>query len=122
MGLDKIFSEISSMLINYDSGDMLLLSDLSDKLEELKLFFLENSEITSFIDTFKVCSLKEMKMGGMPHLIPCLSDAIDLLQSFSQTSDEQSQQELLKKIADFPCRNKKLSQMEIGRASCRERV
>lgn len=111
MGLDKIFSEISSMLINYDSGDMLLLSDLSDKLEELKLFFLENSEITSFIDTFKVCSLKEMKMGGMPHLIPCLSDAIDLLQSFSQTSDEQSQQELLKKIADFPCRNKKLNEM-----------
>lgn len=104
MNIDEIFSKATTSLLQYESGDFLLLSDLSDTIRDLKDYFLDIPEILSFIDSILFCITKEMKQAGDPYIPGCITERLDFIQQFYSSYDDETKKEILKKITQFTCK------------------
>ena len=76
------FIKITNLMLEYETGDFLMLSDLSDLIAPLKDAFLETNEPYRLIEWLLEKISAEMKKAGCPDFQRHVSDAIDLLQSY----------------------------------------
>lgn len=103
---EEHFNTVSAYLLEYETGDFLLLSDLSDSLTGIKDFFLETPEVCSLIEKLQNCIVSEMKKGGCPSFVEYVSSGVDLLQRFSSATDDETCAEIIQAITDFKCLRK----------------
>lgn len=104
MTMEEQFSVISGFLMNYETGDFILLSDLSDAFVDLKDHFLDCDEALKLLDTLRNCVTEEMKKSGLKGFKEGLSAAVDLLQNLANAFDEESRADAIKAIKAFACR------------------
>ena len=103
MDRDALFSEIGRCLMNYETGDFLLLSDLSDLIVALKDHFLESETGTYLVDWIQRCIHSEMKQASDTHIVECISKRIDLLQMLSAATTPDEIQQIEKRIYASSC-------------------
>lgn len=103
MDRDALFSEIGRCLMNYETGDFLLLSDLSDLIVALKDHFLESETGSYLVDWIQRCIHSEMKQASDTHIVECISKRIDLLQMLSAASTPDEIQQIEKRIYASSC-------------------
>ena len=89
--------------MEYETGDFLLLSDLSDSLTGLKDFFLETEVACTLIDKLRKAITEEMKQSGRPLFVEFVSAGVDLLQRLVLSSDDESRTEVLLAIQKYSC-------------------
>ncbi|GAB1433422.1 hypothetical protein MASR2M29_20480 [Spirochaetota bacterium] len=106
MTKEEQFSVITGLLLNYETGDFLLLSDLSDVLVNLKDFFLDIEAACLLIDKLLNCITAEMKKAGIPGFAEGISAAVDLLQGLAFAIDETARADAIDAINAYACRIK----------------
>jgi len=87
MTRDEQFSAITALVLRYETGDFLLLSDLSDAISALKDFFLEDNVSCAVIESINRCVAEEMKQSGNIPFTEIVSSGIDLLQRYADAPD-----------------------------------
>jgi two-component system, chemotaxis family, sensor kinase CheA len=97
------FEQISTLLMNYETGDFLLLSDLSDALTALKDHFLDEDKACELIERLTKFVAGEMKRSGNAGFVQVLSDGVDFLQKLVPDLDCAQRKALLERIASFFC-------------------
>ncbi len=95
------FIKITNLMLEYETGDFLMLSDLSDLIAPLKDAFLETNEPYRLIEWLLEKISAEMKKAGCPDFQRHVSDAIDLLQSYLAAEDDGQRAGLNERIAAF---------------------
>lgn len=103
MDRESLFSEIGRCLMNYETGDFLLLSDLSDALVALKDHFLESETGLYLVDWIQRCIHTEMKQSGDSHIVECISKRVDLLQMLAAASTPDETQKIEERIRSSSC-------------------
>lgn len=104
MTCQERFGFITKLLLNYETGDVLLLSDLSDALFELKDFFLDIPSAISLIEKLRKCVANEMKQSGGKFFTESISEAVDIMQRFAESPDETTKNELIQAMSSFSCK------------------
>ncbi|HPO03245.1 MAG TPA: hypothetical protein PL077_07875, partial [Treponemataceae bacterium] len=112
MARDDHFSAITSLLLKYETGDFLLLSDLSDALSALKDFFLEVPAACKLIENLKNCVTGETKNSGTDGFTESLSAGIDLLQGYALAQDDATRAEAELAMGAFSCKSKSCPSVE----------
>ncbi|MBN1617010.1 MAG: chemotaxis protein CheA, partial [Spirochaetales bacterium] len=112
MNRDEQFSTVTSLLLKYETGDFLLLSDVSDALFGLKDYFLEEEAPCTLIEKLRKCVTEEMKQSGNESFVEVLSLGIDLLQRYTQARDEVTKNEMSAAMDAFSCGAEKEAQQK----------
>lgn len=81
MTRNEYFSQVTKHILEYDTGDFLLLSDLFDAVGLLKDLYLEEEVACSLIESLSALIHDEMRSAGQPEFLSRLSEGVDLLQS-----------------------------------------
>ncbi len=102
MAIEELFLTAGRLLMNYETGDFLLLSELSDLLSDLKDHFLHDDDALHLIERAKLCVTSEMKKAGIPNFAEEISRGIDFLQSLYTASPEE-RIDILKLIEKHSC-------------------
>ena len=97
------FGQLTKLLLNYETGDFLLLSDVSDSLTALKDYFLDVDEACALIERLVASVSAEMKLSGNEKFTETLSAGIDLLQKLEDDLEGERRTELLERISAFAC-------------------
>ncbi len=103
MTREEQFAQTTGLLLRYETGDFMLLSDLSDSLTALKDHFLDVEEACSLIGRLLRFVSDEMKLSGKDRFVETLSDAIDLLGKLEPGVEGRRREEIIAKIAAFAC-------------------
>lgn len=90
MTREQQFADVTKLLLNYDSGDFMLLSDIADAVSLFTDFFLEQEEPYTLIQWLLNLIRVEMNKSGQPDFIGQVTQGMDLLQRLtpSCTLDE----------------------------------
>jgi two-component system, chemotaxis family, sensor kinase CheA len=97
------FGQITKTLLDYETGDFLLLSDLSDELSSLKDYYLDADEACKLIEKLIKFVAQEMKLSGNERFVENISKGIDLLQKLQPEMDTGQRKEVLAAISGFSC-------------------
>lgn len=95
------FIKITNLLLDYETGDFLMLSDLADLIAPLKDAFLETNEPFRLIEWLLEQVNVEMKKAGSPNFIQNITDGVDLLQTILAAADDQQRKDLIARITAF---------------------
>ena len=98
MSREEQFSLVTSHLLNYDTGDFLLLSDLGDAVSILKDYFLEQEESFKLVEWLQNLIREEMSKAGQPGFMENLSQGLDLLQTYRPDASPETQMDLKKRM------------------------
>ncbi len=101
MTRDEQFSTVTELLIEYETGDFLLLSDLSDAVKGLRDFFLDSEEASSLLTLLNKLILDEMNKSGTERFKERLSAAVDLLQPLLPDLEGERRRTAAERIAAF---------------------
>lgn len=104
----ELFSRISNLVISYETGDFLLLSEFSDALASLKDFFLGTEEACALIDSLHRIVLAEMKKAGNADFQKQLSEGLDLLQQTTEATTPERRQELIERMTKIDVTEKSI--------------
>lgn len=94
MNIEKQYETISSLLLQYEEGDFLLLSDLYDEVANLKDFFLDKPIFLELISRMHNCIHAEMKNAVGEAFVAKISTGLDFFHRYIQAPDVQTQEEV----------------------------
>lgn len=103
MNKDSLFSGISEYLMKYETGDFLLLSDMSDACKSLKDFFLDSDTALNLIEWILRCIHTEMTRAGDENFQACMTHRIDLLQELDRCETAEQIAAVTHKISRYKC-------------------
>ncbi len=106
------FIKITNVLVDYETGDFLMLSDLADLVAPLKDLFLETNEPYQFIEWILEYIRAEMKQAGAPEFAKTLSEAVDLLQAHLNAADQAQKADIEERMGSFRKQRQKSDQEE----------
>ena len=98
MTREEQFNVVTNALLNYDTGDFLLLSDIEDSVALLTDFYLEQEEPYELIQWLLNLIRAEMNKAGQPGFIDNLTKGIDLLQSMDSESSPEAARDLKERM------------------------
>lgn len=98
MNLENQYTTISSLILQYEEGDFLLLSDLFDEVSNLKDFFLDKPVLLDLVSRMLNCIHTEMKNAEGQAFITKISTALDFIQRYIQAPDVKTQEEIFAAI------------------------
>lgn len=98
---------IASQLVRYETGDFLLLSEISDAITTLRDFFVGEDVALSTIEWMLKCLRDEMKKAGDQYLVSCLGERLDALRKFTKDISREERDELITKILKMKCKGGK---------------
>lgn len=93
------FIKITNLLLDYETGDFLLLSDLADLITPLKDYFLETNEPYLLIECLLETIRGEMKQAGTEDFAKAVSEAVDLLQAHLNAQDAAQKKDIESRMA-----------------------
>ncbi len=98
MTLEEQFNVVTNALLNYDTGDFLLLSDIEDSVALLTDFYLEQEEPYELIQWLLNLIRAEMNKAGQPGFMDNLTQGIDLLQCMDPDSSSDAVKDLKERM------------------------
>jgi len=98
MTRNEQFTVITNNLLNYDTGDFLLLSDIEDSVSVLKDFFLEQQEPYALIQWLLNLIRMEMNKSGQIGFMEKISQGLDLLQGLGTDASTETAIALKKRM------------------------
>ena len=96
--LDEIFESITSYILNYEEGDIVLISELIDEVRLLKSYFNKNDMMLTLIDSLLVLLGENLK-GNNHNITQTISTGIDILQEVNQLGIDNINETILDRIS-----------------------
>jgi two-component system chemotaxis sensor kinase CheA len=98
---EEQFALVAGLLIEYETGDFLLLSDLSDAVKGLKDFFFGDEEAEALLTLLDRHILEEMNRSGGDRFKERVSNGVDLLQNLLPDLTPEQRQNHIERISAF---------------------
>ncbi len=107
MTRDEQFDAIASRLVRYETGDFLLLSDLSDNIRTLRDFFVGDTVALGTIEWMLKCVRDEMNKSGDDFFVQCMGERVELLRKLGGDLPKGERDELAARILSMKCKGGK---------------